>query len=135
MARQIGTLTAGQTKGGARYFRGHIESPAVAGKFRFRPYQGRSEQAPDYKIDRLDPETGQVFEDCGAAWVKALREGGTFLSITLDDETMEQPLHCAAFLDEEGDGDTWRVMWGRAKRKSRATAAAAPAAPDDEIPF
>lgn len=73
---------------------------------------------PSYEIRAKNAEGREV--PVGAAWLKTIttpeKFGEEFLSITIDDPSLPQPLNVAAFKD--GDGDTWAITFRRRQSKS-----------------
>jgi uncharacterized protein (DUF736 family) len=71
-----------------------------------------NENAPDY-IVYADTMTGEAI-DIGAAWKKSKRkEDGSlleFLSLTIDDLSLPQPLNVAAFKHNDG---SYEISWRR----------------------
>jgi uncharacterized protein (DUF736 family) len=68
---------------------------------------------PTYEIRAKNAEGREV--PVGAAWLKTMTKaekvGEEFLSITIDDPSLPQPLNFAAFKDPEGD--TWTITFRR----------------------
>lgn len=68
---------------------------------------------PSYEIRAKNAEGREV--PVGGAWLKTMTKpdkfGEEFLSITIDDPSLPQPLNVAAFMAAEGDG--WTVMFRR----------------------
>lgn len=73
---------------------------------------------PSYEIRAKNAEGREV--PVGAAWLKTIttpeKFGEEFLSITIDDPSLPQPLNVAAFKDAEGD--TWTITFRRRQAKS-----------------
>lgn len=111
---KIGTLKS--VKNGAHEeLHGEIKTMQMQVNVRFIPdHLKLSDNAPDYDI-RTE---GGV--NIGAAWEKTkVKAGGdkfTFLSITIDDPSMPQPLNVAAFKKDDG---TWDITWRRRQANSQ----------------
>lgn len=80
---------------------------------------------------------------CGAAWARKAKggpnPGSKFYTMTVDDPSLDQPLHVTLF-KAGGDAGGFDVVWRRARKAPSTVAAAAEdeeSAPiaDDEIPF
>ena len=54
--------------------------------------------------------------EIGAAWSKRSTEGRDYLSVKLDDPSFNAPIYANLFDDE--DGDTYTLIWSRARRQN-----------------
>ncbi|MGY4311225.1 DUF736 domain-containing protein [Bradyrhizobium sp. JR3.5] len=52
--------------------------------------------------------------EIGAAWSKRSEEGRDYLSLKLDDPSLNAPIYANLFEDEEGDGFT--LIWSRLRK-------------------
>lgn len=72
---------------------------------------------PSYEIRAKNAEGREV--PVGAAWKKTMTNrdkfGEEFLSLTIDDPSLPQPLNPTAFKDAEGD--TWTIIFRRRQTK------------------
>jgi uncharacterized protein (DUF736 family) len=107
----IGQLS--EIKHGTRLgFAGQIRTLQMSIRFQMLENQSRnSAEAPDYVIVAKNRDGSDV--KIGAAWKKQSKAQATageeFLSITIDDPSLEKPLNVAAFRKTEGNWDiTWR---------------------------
>lgn len=75
-------------------------------------------RSPSHRVYATRKDGSEV--EIGAAWTKTMTHpdkfGEEFLSITIDDPSLPQPLNVAAFKDAEGD--TWTITFRRRQAKS-----------------
>ena len=85
----------------------------------FQPNEAKGDKArrqPHYRI--VSPAKGGDVE-LGAAWKKHSDEGREYLSVTLTDPALTQPVNCA--LLASGDrGEAFILVWSRDSRKATA---------------
>ena len=77
-------------------------------KVTFRPVTGKSDKGPDY---RVVVEGRAATVELGAAWKRTSEAGREFLSVTLDDPTLDRPLSVALMPSEKGDSAI--LVWSR----------------------
>jgi uncharacterized protein (DUF736 family) len=142
----IGAVARGDDK----IIRGRIATLTMALDFRL-------ERNPRYDKDNPDPRTPSLLVIAegprgdmvavGAAWPRVSKRGpnpgSKFYTMTIDDPSMDSPLHATLF--PAGDTGKYDVVWRRARRGASPAAApveddsesepAAGAPLDDEIPF
>ena len=68
------------------------------------------ENAPDYRIFAAEDL------EVGAAWSRSGERAGDYLSISIDDPTLTQPLRAALF-QSEADAKVWNLMWSRPSKR------------------
>jgi uncharacterized protein (DUF736 family) len=91
-------------------FKGRIASRSFTGKVVLKKVSKRSAEAPDYAV--FDAVEGY---QTGSVWLKKFNnKEGSFLSITLDNDGMVQPLHVTAF-PQDDNKNTLDVIWKREK--------------------
>lgn len=114
------------TLNGRTAYEGHIRTLdyQLSIKLIENPYK-TGDNMPDYKVFAKG-HSGQEIE-IGSAWknkssVKMIGdEKIEYLSISIDDPSMPQPLNVAAFPSNESG--TWNVVWSRTKVKKSENAA------------
>lgn len=79
---------------------------------RIKPADPKNDKEPDY---RIVSETVSGPVEFGAAWKRTSERGQAFLSVSLDDPSLNAPINCALFRDE--GSDTATLVWNRAKGK------------------
>ena len=63
-----------------------------ARKVVFRPVEAKTENGPSHRVYVLSKDGDVEF---GAAWTKRSEEGREYLSVKLDDPSLNRPIHCA----------------------------------------
>ncbi len=116
---KIGYLTV-YNNGSYEELHGEIRTLAFQMSVRLVPDAMRTnEKAPDY-VAYVDSAHGDGIE-VGAAWKKSkLQADGSmleFLSLTIDDMSLPQPLNVAAFPSENGFDISWRRRQSRNETK------------------
>ena len=84
----------------------------------FQPNEAKGDKArrqPHYRI--ISPANGGDVE-LGAAWKKHSDEGREYLSITLGDPALTQPVNCA-LLASGDSGEAFILVWSRDSRKAK----------------
>ena len=75
--------------------------------------RGTLETAPDYRVHLDDADGPEI----GAGWKCASDKAGDYVSLSIDDPTLTQPIH--AYLFQSGDDQTaWDLHW---KRPAKST--------------
>jgi uncharacterized protein (DUF736 family) len=85
----------------------------------FQPNEAKGDKGrrqPNYRI--LSPATGGDVE-LGAAWKKHSDEGREYLSVTLADPALTQPVN-AAMVASGDNGEAFILVWSRDTRKAKA---------------
>ena len=83
------------------------------GNVRFAPVQKASQDSPDFRIMALvDDQEVEV----GAGWKRVSKAREPFVSVTLDDPTLPQPIHCALLPKPERPKDHV-LIWQRKSRR------------------
>jgi uncharacterized protein (DUF736 family) len=103
-------------------FEGHLRTLSLDLLIRTAPnHDKRSEHAPDLLMQALGA-SGQ-WVGVGSGWWKPVtrKDGSTgrYLSITIQDPSMPESLHCAAF--QEDGTDNWLITWRPRKSSGRRT--------------
>ena len=83
----------------------------------FQPNEAKGDKArkqPNYRI--VSPATGGDVE-LGAAWKKHSDEGREYLSVTLADPALTQPVNCAML--GSNDSEAHILVWSRDSRKAK----------------
>jgi uncharacterized protein (DUF736 family) len=83
----------------------------------FQPNEAKGDKArkqPHYRI--VSPATGGDVE-LGAAWKKHSDEGREYLSVTLADPALTQPVNCAML--GPNDSKSFILVWSRDNRKTK----------------
>lgn len=62
------------------------------GNVRFAPNAKESRTSPDFRVMAV---IGEEEVEVGAAWRKTSKANAPYVSVTLDDPTLMQPIHCA----------------------------------------
>ena len=93
-------------KTGSNEFTGEIVTLSVqANGVRIVPISGSTgETVPTHRV-----LVGRA--EIGAAWSKCSNEGREYLSLKLDDPSLNAPIYANLFNDEEGDG--FSLIWSR----------------------
>ena len=123
--KTIGKLTETHVSGKTE-LSGYVRTMNLNLQFRLieNPYQG-SENAPDYLVV-VKAQDGGDFE-IGAAWKKTSApktigdEEKEYLSINIDDPSMDHPLQIAAF--QSNELGVWNIVWSRPKKRAPEGAA------------
>jgi uncharacterized protein (DUF736 family) len=135
MSKKVGTLheTTSRETGEIGYL-GTVDIAGIKGRIALRPSESkRSANSPDYRV-LID--AGRGWSDFGAVWEKEPAGGGnTFLSITIDNETLPRPIYVAAFPPSEDGDDGWSIVWGRPRGGGVRQSAEQGGGISDEIPF
>jgi uncharacterized protein (DUF736 family) len=84
-----------------------------------RPIEKSADKEPDY---RVVSKAGFGTVEFGAAWKRASERGQDFLSVSIDDPALTDPLNAALFTAE--DGKTAQLVWNRPKKTSQTKPAA-----------
>lgn len=146
MTIECGYCLRRESEGKPDVFEGEINFRSIEGHFFLVPHaEKRKENSPDYLFKLKNPRSGD-FDQVGNAWVKDMKAGGSFFSITVDHPALTQaPVYLAAFPDDTQPKDTpkgksanFTLRWGRPKvgaRSDDAAAAAASGVGSDAIPF
>jgi uncharacterized protein (DUF736 family) len=112
----IGNFTYNETRDS---YAGELSTLTVATRAMvFQPNEAKGEKArkqPHYRI--VSPAQGGDVE-FGAAWKKHSDEGREYLSVTLSDPALPQPLNCALVKASESEG--FLLVWSRDSRKKAA---------------
>jgi uncharacterized protein (DUF736 family) len=82
-------------------------------KITFEPEQGKSENAPVYRVFAGDYEIG-------AGWKKISKAGKPYISVKLDDPSFAQPIFCALTRAEDS---LYLLEWNRRVPRRQAAAA------------
>jgi uncharacterized protein (DUF736 family) len=95
------------TKDGAGYA-GNIETLSLRAKITFEPANKKSDNAPDYRVFHIaDDFTSEI----GAAWTKSSRDGGEYLSVSIDDPSFADKIQCRLVKTGSEQGHT--LFWDR----------------------
>jgi len=125
------------TEGGG--YRGNITTLDFVLKIELRPNLNypREQSSPKWHVFAVGRH-GQAVQ-CGSAWVKksgphSARPGEEFISLLVDDPSMDQPLNVTAF---PRDGGSFEIVWRRARRRPDPASFRPDSgrAVDDEIPY
>ena len=103
------------TIGGKDALEGSVETLKLEMKIRLKRVQERrGENSPDYEIYTRSKMTDRDVR-VGSAWIKTVMRGPhageEFLSLAIDDPSLDKPFHAAAFRNE--DGKSWDIVWSR----------------------
>jgi uncharacterized protein (DUF736 family) len=95
-------------------YTGDLSTLSVAvRKVVFRPNDSKTANGPDYRVIGAG-KAGDV--EIGGAWKKRSQDSDRkYLSVSVDDPSLAQPLNCALV---EGDGEGFILIWSRDKRQS-----------------
>jgi uncharacterized protein (DUF736 family) len=94
-------------KDGAGYA-GSIETLTLRARITFEPANKKSDNAPDYRVFHIsDDFTSEI----GAAWKKSSREGAEYLSVSIDDPSFQEKIHCRLVKTGSAQGHT--LFWER----------------------
>jgi uncharacterized protein (DUF736 family) len=96
----IGTFTIK----GARYT-GKIQTLSVNCMATMEPVEQKTPESPAFRVFAGKSEIG-------AAWEKNQQDGGSYLSVKLDDPSFSAPIFGALFGQEDG---TFNLVWNRPK--------------------
>ncbi len=109
-------LNVGQLldKNGA--FAGKLNARRYQGSIVLKPVEKRGDNSPDFDI-----VAAEGFQT-GSAWWKA-GKNSRFLTLTLDNDGMSEPLYLTAF-PVAGSSGEFDVVWSRPKLQKEATQAA-----------
>lgn len=96
---------------------GHIKTLELSLQLKLWPItNGTSEKSPSYRIFAIGRDGSEI--EIGAAWRKNKSNpdkfGEEFLSLTIDDPSLSQPLNVAAFKEPDG---TWLITFRRRQAK------------------
>ena len=103
------------TLGGKDGLEGSVETLKLEMKVRLRPVpERRGENSPNYEIHTRSKTTGREVR-VGSAWIKTVMRGPhageEFISLAIDDPSLDRPFHATAFPNE--DGKSWDIVWSR----------------------
>ncbi|WP_321363898.1 DUF736 domain-containing protein [uncultured Celeribacter sp.] len=102
---QIGQFTREQSG-----FAGRVQTLTLDIELAIIPAGGEAESAPDYRVHHTDTDGVEL----GAAWQRTGEKAGNYLSVLLDDPTLQQPIRANLF--QNGDDETsWSLHWNRQK--------------------
>lgn len=100
-------------------YTGELSTLTVAARtLVFQPNEAKGDKArrqPHYRI--VSPAKGGDVE-LGAAWKKHTDEGREYLSVTLADPALTQPVNCA-LLGSGDSGEAFILVWSRDSRKAK----------------
>jgi uncharacterized protein (DUF736 family) len=102
-------------------YTGELSTLTVAARtLVFQPNEGKpgksDRKQPNYRI--VSPAKGGDVE-LGGAWKKYTSEGREYLSVTLTDPALTQPVNCA-MLASGDTGEAFILVWSRDSRKAKA---------------
>ncbi len=146
MSIDLGYMLRKQVEGKPEVFHGEINHSEYTGEFYLIPVtEKRTDNSPDFVV--------KVFlggwQERGAAWLKPMRTGGKYFSLSIDGPEFGQRFYLSGFPDDEQPKDTpkgapvvYSLKWSRPDASKRS----APVTPatgggrdgmpvDDEIPF
>jgi uncharacterized protein (DUF736 family) len=104
----IGTFT----KDGAGYA-GTIETLASRAKVGIEPANKRNDSSPDFRVFHA---TDDFASEIGAAWKKTSKEGGEYLSVSIDDPSFVARINCR--LAKIGSEQGRTLFWERPHARS-----------------
>lgn len=146
MAIECGYALRRDVEGKPTVYNGEIDFGNIIGEFYLIPHVNvRTENSPQYEF-KMRNRSG-AFGSVGNAWVKKLKTGGSFFSITIDHPHItDKPVYIAAFPDDEQPKDTpknapanFTLRWSRPRAGAGGQdfggGAPAPATGDDQIPY
>lgn len=89
-------------------YRGQIRTLSLScDVVEFRPQTRGNDREPDYRVTMVAPE-GDI--ELGAAWQRRTDRGCQYLSVLLDDPSLERALSAALFTDKDGKAN---LVWSR----------------------
>lgn len=102
---QIGTFTRNENG-----FFGRIRSLFLDADIAILPAEpSDAENAPDHRVLLFGNEVG-------AAWDRKGKKAGPYLSVTIDDPFLPQPIRARLFKSGQ-HGDEWALHWSRRKQR------------------
>ncbi|OEJ64663.1 DUF736 family protein [Magnetovibrio blakemorei] len=123
MAIECGYVLRRDVEGKPTVYAGEIDFGNIIGDFYLIPVAEKRDpvKSPDYEM-KMKSRSGQ-YGVVGQCWVKKLKAGGSFFSITVDHPHMtDKPIYLAAFPDDEQPKDTpkgkpanFTLRWSRPK--------------------
>jgi uncharacterized protein (DUF736 family) len=119
----IGILTASNRPNPANSeYEGNIRTLELNLEIRLIPKEDkRSDRAPDFVVEDKG-KVGQWVNIGSAWWKETTQKDGSiarFISISIEDPSMSETLHCTAFLDSSGN--EWVITWRPRKPPVRNT--------------
>ena len=102
--------TIGTFKKDGNGYAGHIETLTLKARLTFEPTDKKSDKAPDYRVFHISDE---LTSEIGAAWKKTSREGGEYLSVSLDDPSFAEKINCRLVKTGSEQGHT--LFWERSR--------------------
>jgi len=100
-------------------YTGELSTLTVAARaLVFQPNEAKGDKArrePNYRV--VSPAKGGDVE-LGGAWKKYTSEGREYLSVTLTDPALTQPVNCA-LLGSGDSGEAFILVWSRDSRKAK----------------
>jgi uncharacterized protein (DUF736 family) len=89
-------------------YAGNIETLTLKAKLTFEPTDKKSDKAPDYRVFHIsDNFTSEI----GAAWKKTSKDGGEYLSVSIDDPSFADKINCR--LVKTGSEQGHSLYWDR----------------------
>lgn len=83
--------TIGTFKKDGKGYAGNIETLTLRAKITFEPSTSKSDNGPDFRVFQIcDDFTSEI----GAAWTKSSRQGAEYLSVSIDDPSFAEKIHC-----------------------------------------
>jgi uncharacterized protein (DUF736 family) len=89
-------------------FAGMIETLTLKAKVTIEPVEKRSDTAPEFRVFHI---AESFSSEIGAAWKKTSRKGSEYLSLSIDDPGLAEPIHCR--LVKTGSEQGYTLFWER----------------------
>lgn len=143
MSIDLGYMLRKQVDGKPDVFHGELNHSEYTGEFYLIPAEKRTDNSPDYVVKVI---LGGGWQERGAAWLKPMKTGGKYLSLSIDGPEFGQRFYVSGFPDDEQPKDTpkgapvcYSLKWSRpdaSKRSVASTPETGGGAPlNDEIPY
>ncbi|HDZ74500.1 MAG TPA: DUF736 domain-containing protein [Aurantimonas coralicida] len=106
---QIGDFTSTETG-----YSGRIRTLSLDVKLALVPAEpSDAENAPDYRIHVGNDDGPEI----GAGWKRVGEKAGDYISITIDDAALPQPIRANLFRSG-AEGNVWSLHWSRPSKRS-----------------
>mgnify|MGYP001081377853 FL=1 len=75
-----------------------------------------AENAPDFRVHVLDTNSNETGAEIGAGWKRTGEKAGEYVSLQLDDPTLEHPIRANLFQSGD-DKSAWGLHWNRPPKR------------------
>ena len=96
-------------------FRGTLETLALKASITLSPTPKKSDNAPEYRVFQ---HASDFTSEIGAAWKKTGKEGGEYLSVSIDDPSFADRINCR--LVKTGAEQGYSLFWERQRPATNA---------------